>query len=135
MPSSKKQIRVVAAVVQQNGNYLITQRRASAVFPLRWEFPGGKVEQGETDESALKRELKERLGAQFAVGAKLGERVHKYPQQEVVFVLYAATLEPNQTPEPKRVNDVRFVHPSDFGHYHFIDADQETMEELLGLDK
>lgn len=134
MPNSKKKlIRVVAAVIQQDGKYLITQRRPSAIFPLRWEFPGGKVEENESDESALKRELNERTGASFVIGEKIGERVHNYPHQQVVFALYAATMDNNQKPTPQKVNDVRFVHPSDFGHYHFIEADQETMEELLSL--
>ncbi len=55
-------IRVVAAVIEQNGGYLVTQRRPTAVLPLLWEFPGGKVEQGETPEAALIRELEEELG-------------------------------------------------------------------------
>lgn len=51
----KKIIRVVAAVIQDGERYLITQRRPSAVLPLLWEFPGGKVEKGEPDENALLR--------------------------------------------------------------------------------
>ena len=57
----KQVVRVVAGVVERDGRYLITQRRETAVLPLQWEFPGGKVEQGEKDEEALQRELRERL--------------------------------------------------------------------------
>ena len=56
-------IRVVAAVIERDGRYLITQRRPTAVLPLLWEFPGGRVEAGETDTHALKREVLHRLGA------------------------------------------------------------------------
>ena len=55
-------IRVVAAVIERDGRYLITQRRPTAVLPLMWEFPGGRVEPGETDADALRREVAHRLG-------------------------------------------------------------------------
>ena len=60
--ASKPLIRVVAAVISRNDRYLITQRRPTAVLPGLWEFPGGKVERGEDDKHALRRELQERLG-------------------------------------------------------------------------
>ena len=50
-------IRVVSAVIERGGRYLITQRRATAVLPLLWEFPGGRVEPAETDAAALEREV------------------------------------------------------------------------------
>jgi 8-oxo-dGTP diphosphatase len=53
----ERTIRVVAAVIERDGCYLITQRRPNAVLPLLWEFPGGKVEEGETDAAALRREV------------------------------------------------------------------------------
>ena len=88
----KKIIRVVAAVVENDGLYLITQRRESAVLPNLWEFPGGKVEAGEADEDALKRELRERLDADAKIGRKLGEKVHEYDGYRVALALYEATL-------------------------------------------
>ena len=60
-------IRLVAAVIEHDGRYLITQRRATAVLPGLWEFPGGRVEDGESDDEALRRELRERLGAEVEV--------------------------------------------------------------------
>jgi 8-oxo-dGTP diphosphatase len=62
-------IRVVAAVIEREGSYLITQRRPAAVLPLLWEFPGGRVEEGETDTAALKREVLHRLGVDIEVGS------------------------------------------------------------------
>ena len=67
MPT-KPHIRVVAAEIERDGRYLITQRRPVASLPLLWEFPGGKVEPGEPDASALARELLEKIGLEGEVG-------------------------------------------------------------------
>lgn len=129
----KKTVRVVAAVCEHDGRYLITQRRATAVLPLMWEFPGGKVEPGETDEDALGRELSERLGARATIGRKLGEKIHEYDGYSVALVLYEAELDPNVPLVVHRVNDYRWVKSNEFDQYPFPDADQRTMDQLLGL--
>jgi 8-oxo-dGTP diphosphatase len=129
----KKVIRVVAAVLEREGRYLITQRRESAVLPLQWEFPGGKVEAGENDEDALCRELSERLDADFEIGKKIGEKHHIYDGYEVILALYAAKLIPGRPMRAKRVRDFRWVASSEFGQYQFPDADQRTMDQLLGI--
>jgi 8-oxo-dGTP diphosphatase len=59
----RRKIRVVGAMIEREGTYLITQRPPRASLPLLWEFPGGRVESGETDEEALARELRERWGS------------------------------------------------------------------------
>src|SRR3954462_2726823 len=71
-------IRVVAAVIEHGGRYLITQRRASAVLPLLWEFPGGRVEEGESDATALKREVRHRLGVDIQSGKLISFVSHPY---------------------------------------------------------
>jgi 8-oxo-dGTP diphosphatase len=129
----KQTIRVVAAVVERDGRYLITQRRESAVLPMRWEFPGGKVEPGEKDEEALQRELHERLDADFVIGRKIGEKHHDYDGYTVVLALYAATLTDARPVRAKRVRDFRWVASSEFAQYQFPDADQRTMDQLLGI--
>ena len=72
----KEVIRVVAAVIEHEGRYLITQRNANAVLPLLWEFPGGRVEPDENETSCLVREVRGRIGVDVIVGAKLGEHLH-----------------------------------------------------------
>ena len=67
---AERTIRVVAAVLERDGRYLITQRRPTAVLPLLWEFPGGKVEPGETDSQALKREHVRDSGTHTVCGWK-----------------------------------------------------------------
>jgi 8-oxo-dGTP diphosphatase len=121
-----KTIRVVAAVISRDGKYLITQRRETAVLPMLWEFPGGRVEEGEDDKAALRREIKERLEADVDVGEKVGYTLE--------LVLYAATLKKDWI-VAKRVRDYRWVPSTEFDDYTFPDADQRTMDLLLGLTK
>jgi 8-oxo-dGTP diphosphatase len=131
----KKTIRVVAAVVEREGRYLITQRRDQAVLANLWEFPGGKVEAGETDEEALQRELRERLEAEGHIGKKLGEKVHEYDGYRVALALYEATLSEAKPLVARRVKDFRWVASSEFDQYPFPDADQQTMDQLLGFSR
>ena len=130
-----KHIRVVTAVVEKSGLYLITQRREFAVLPLLWEFPGGKVEPGERDEDALVRELEKRLGARATVGKKLGEKHHAYDGYEVTVALYQATLDESHPLEARHVKDFRWVASRDFEDYQFPAADQATMDQLLGVPR
>lgn len=130
---SKDVIRVVAAVIESEGRYLITQRNASAVLPLLWEFPGGKVEPGETDEAALEREVVGRIGVEVVVGAKIGEHVHEYARYEVRMVMFSCRLPEGAEPYPATVADLRWVTSKEFLDYEFPPADETTMSRLLGL--
>lgn len=126
-------IRLVAAVIERDGRYLITQRRAAAVLPGLWEFPGGRVEDGETDEQALKRELKERLGTDAEVKSRMAHRVHHYHGYSVDLNLYQAVIPLGQEPRALRVAEVRWVPSTDFEKYPFPAADQATTDLLLGF--
>ncbi|MSP59259.1 MAG: (deoxy)nucleoside triphosphate pyrophosphohydrolase [Myxococcales bacterium] len=130
-----KMIRVVAAVVERDGRYLITQRRDQAVLPLLWEFPGGRAEEGERDEDALKRELRERIDAEAVIGQKLTEKHHVYDGYAVALCLYAATLDATRPVRARRVKDFRWVTSDEFEQYPFPDADQATMDLLLGIKR
>ncbi len=121
----------MAAVIERDGKYLITQRREEAVLPLLWEFPGGRVEDGETDEGALHREVLGRVGVDVVVREKLAEKHHTYEKYDVHLTLYACGLEPDKTPTAVTVRDVRWVASSEFGSYKFPPADQATMDKLL----
>ena len=130
---TKAVIRVVAAVIDHDGRYLITQRNATAVLPLLWEFPGGKVEAGETDEAALLREVRHRIGVEVVVGGKVGEHVHDYARYEVHMVMFGCTLVEGEVPYPATVADLRWVTSREFLDYEFPPADETTMSKLLGL--
>lgn len=126
-------IRVVCAVVEQGGRYLITQRRATAVLPLLWEFPGGKVEAGESDEDALRRELVHRLSVDVRVGQMISYVHHPYERYAVDLYLYECELVGGE-PTRARVSDFRWVESSEFEKYPFTPADEASVSQLLGVD-
>jgi 8-oxo-dGTP diphosphatase len=130
-----RHVRVVAAVIPREDCYLITQRRPSAVLGGLWEFPGGKVEEGETEEDALKREVRERVGVDAEVGICIGRRTHDYDGYSVDLSLYQARIHESADPQPVRVADCRWVRSADFENYRFPAADQATMDLLLGFKR
>jgi 8-oxo-dGTP diphosphatase len=127
-----KTIRVVAAVLERDGKYLITQRRVSAVLPLMWEFPGGRVEAAETDQQALKRELLHRLGVGIEVGKLISFVSHPYEHYVVDLFLYECTLI-TETLQPLAVNAFKWVASAEFDQYPFTPADEASMNKLLGV--
>jgi len=138
MSEPRRTIRVVAAVVEKNGRYLITQRRPNAVLPLLWEFPGGKVEAGETDSEALRRELSERLGVEAQVGEWISETVWDYEHYRVELTLYECTVLmrgelARGELECRAVNAYRWVTSDEFDQYEFTPADEASMNKLLGV--
>jgi 8-oxo-dGTP diphosphatase len=128
-------LRVVAAVLARGERYLITQRRPQAVLAGLWEFPGGRVEEGETDEHALKREVRERVGVEVEVGACIGRRTHDYDGYSVDLALYQAKMQEDVEPTAVRVADCRWVTSGEFEKYQFPAADQATMDLLLGIKR
>jgi 8-oxo-dGTP diphosphatase len=130
--TAQKTIRVVAAVLEQEGRYLITQRRATAVLPLMWEFPGGRVEPGETDVQALKRELLHRLGADIEVGKLISFVSHPYEHYVVDLFLYECRLLSDKL-EPRAVTAYKWVTSAEFDQHPFTPADEASMNKLLGV--
>lgn len=125
-------IRVVAAVVQRADRYLITQRRATAVLPLCWEFPGGKVEEGERDEEALRREVMERLGVEIDVGQLISFVSHPYDQYTVDLHLYDCRLKTDDL-RVLAVNAFQWATSAEFDQFNFTPADEASMNKLLGV--
>lgn len=131
-PNTRRTIRVVAAVIQKNERYLITQRRSAAVLPLLWEFPGGRVEEGESDAEALRREVLGRLGVEIDVGQLISFVSHPYEHYTVDLHLYECKLK-SETLQAKAVNDFKWVTSSEFDQYSFTPADEASMTKLLGV--
>jgi 8-oxo-dGTP diphosphatase len=130
---AKEVIRVVAAVIEHDGRYLITQRNANAVLPMLWEFPGGRIEPNESETAALQREVLGRIGVDVIVGSKLGEHLHEYTTYQVQLTMYACQLPAEARPHPATVADLRWVTSREFLDYDFPPADEKTMSKLLGL--
>jgi 8-oxo-dGTP diphosphatase len=87
-----KAIDVAAALVFHKGKLLITQRRPDDHLPNLWEFPGGKVEAGETFEECLVREIREELGIEISVGELVEDLTHAYPEKTVRLLFSDAAL-------------------------------------------
>ena len=123
-------VEVVAAVVEQDGSYLITRRLEGTHLAGLWEFPGGKILPGEKPENALKRELMEELG----VGATVGERIEtvdwSYPERSVRLLFFRCVLEGE--PKPLEGQAMRWATPAELGTYRFPDADAALIERLSG---
>lgn len=129
---SVRTIRVVAAVIEQDGRYLITQRRPAAVLPLLWEFPGGKVEASETDAAALKREVRHRIGVEISAGQLISFVSHPYERYVVDLYLYECRITSGEL-APLAVNAFKWVTSAEFDQYPFTPADEASMNKLLGV--
>jgi 8-oxo-dGTP diphosphatase len=125
-------IRVVAAMLEKDGCYLITQRRPGGTLPLLWEFPGGRVEDGETDETALARELREEMGIEVLVRGRVMQVNHSYSEYDIDFRVYRCKLVSGEIVH-HRVHDHRWVRPTDLDKYQFPAADEKTLSLLLDL--
>jgi len=126
-------IRVVAALIERQGRYLITQRSSSAVLAGLWEFPSCKVEIGETDEAALRRDLRARVGIEVDIGPAAASRTQSYDGYLLDLVVYRATVSSSQEPHPVQTADLRWVKPQELENYSFPSADQGTTDLLLGI--
>lgn len=124
---------MVCAVVERGGRYLITQRRPTAVLPLLWEFPGGRVEPGEDDQSALQREVQHRLGVNVTVKQLMSYVTHPYDRYVVDLYLYECSIT-NGQPRAAHVHDFKWVTSAEFERYEFTPADEVSMTKLLGLE-
>jgi 8-oxo-dGTP diphosphatase len=129
---SLRTIRVVAAVIERDGRYLITQRRPAAVLPLLWEFPGGRVEDSETDAAALKREVRHRLGVDIEAGQLISFVSHPYERYVVDLYLYECHIVAGEL-APLAVNAFKWVTSAEFDKYPFTPADEASMNKLLGV--
>ena len=128
---SERIVRVVAAVIESEGRYLITQRRSTAVLPNLWEFPGGKVEPGERDEEALQREIMHRLDAKVRVRQMISFVRHPYERYTVDLHLYECEL--LSEVRTRAVQDFRWIGSNEFDDFEFTPADEASMNKLLGV--
>ncbi len=129
-PPPGPEIRVVTAEVQRDGRWLLVQRPARAVLPLLWEFPGGRVREGEGDRDALARCLRHRVGLAVDVRERVLEVRHTYPEWTVVLAVYRCDIG-DQEPVAAAVEAVAWVAPEDFGDYPFPPADKKSVDLLL----
>ena len=120
---------VVAALIWRGERFLACQRPAHKARGLLWEFVGGKVEPGETQEEALIRECREELAVTLSVGDIFMDVVHEYPDLTVHLTLFNAEL-PEGEPQALEHNDLRWVTVAEMDELPFCPADEEILERL-----
>jgi 8-oxo-dGTP diphosphatase len=122
--------RVVAALIWRDGNVLICQRTKHQTMPLKWEFPGGKIEEGEQPRDALRRELEEELGMDAAIGDEVARIRHEYPSGNAVELRFYNVSEYAGEIENRIFRDVRWAPPVELPSYDFLEADLELVKNL-----
>lgn len=126
----RRPVVVVAAVIEQDGAFLLTRRPAGTHLEGHWEFPGGKVHPAETHAEALRRELHEELDIVATVGALVHEVTHAYPEQVVALYFYQCRFEGE--PKPMIGQALRWVPRHELAELPFPDADRDLIAQLTG---
>lgn len=121
---------MVCGLVVQNGRVLSAQRSSSMPLPGYWEFPGGKVEEGESDQAALVRELREELEIDVTVGERLGTIVHHYPEKSIELIAYQCTID-RGPPVLHEHADLRWCTLSQLSDIKLATADQRLVDQLI----
>jgi len=122
---------VVAVIERKDRRILIGQRRKHDSSPLKWEFPGGKIEEGESPESALARELREELHATLTKSVELGRVQHKYADRnELLEIRFFATAIASEEVEPVSFEQTAWVLPRELGNYDFLAANRQLIAQL-----
>jgi len=122
--------RVVAALIEKDGKLLICQRTRHQTMPLKWEFPGGKIEDGEQPRDALRRELEEELGILAAIGDELARIQHEYPGGGMVELRFYVVREYKGEIENRIFREIRWAAPQDLPKFDFLEADLTLVRDL-----
>lgn len=121
---------VTAAVIVKDGKILICQRSLSDKLSGKWEFPGGKIEEGELPEECLIREIKEELDIHIGVGERLGESVYNYSYDSINLIIYLATWKSGDI-KLNVHNDYKWVTKDEMEKYDFAEADVPFVKKLV----
>src|SRR5205807_9919482 len=121
---------VVAGLIVRGNEILICQRRADQALPLKWEFPGGKVEPGEPQRDALRRELQEELGILAQIGTQVTALRHRYPDGFEVDLYFYRIEEFSGEIRNCIFQEVRWVLSTDLPLYDFLDADVPLAKKI-----
>jgi 8-oxo-dGTP diphosphatase len=122
--------RVVAALIMKDGKVLVCQRTRHQTMPLKWEFPGGKIEEGEQPRDALRRELEEELGITATIGDEVVRIVHEYPNGGMVELRFYVVREHKGEIENRIFRDIQWSERKDLLSYDFLEADLTLVNDL-----
>ncbi|HZQ94210.1 MAG TPA: (deoxy)nucleoside triphosphate pyrophosphohydrolase [Candidatus Sulfotelmatobacter sp.] len=123
--------RVVAALLVQDGKLLVCQRTRHQTMPLKWEFPGGKIEEGEQPRDALRRELEEELGILATIGDEVSRIQHEYPNGGMVELRFYVVREYKGELENRIFRDLQWARPEDLRDFDFLEADRTLVNDLV----
>lgn len=127
-----EKIEVVAAVTERDGKFLVCKKNQNhEIIPGKWEFPGGRIEDGETHDLALKRELREELGGfEVDVNRFLGEYSHSYDGKNIID-LYAYLCFPKNEPRCMEHERIQWVDPRNLLFYNMAEIDMKVVKKVL----
>jgi 8-oxo-dGTP diphosphatase len=128
-----KTIIVTAGVIIEKKKVLVAQRMEGALRGLLWEFPGGKVKEGEDPREALRRELKEELDVDVEVGKILEVIFHSYPEYPILLLTYHCRIKKG-IPKPIGCHDLRWVSLEELNELAMTPADEPIRKRLASLE-
>jgi mutator protein MutT len=123
-------VQVVAAIIEREGKILIGRRKAEQSHPLQWEFPGGKVEPGETPAQALGRELEEELGIRGAAGPEIARYEYTYAGRDPIRLFFFRVTEFQGEPANLIFDEMRWEPPPSLSSFDFVEGDIEFLRGL-----
>ncbi len=122
--------RVVAGLIVENGTLLVCQRTRYQTMPLKWEFPGGKIEEREQPRDALRRELEEELGILATIGDEVARIQHEYPNGGMVELRFFVVREYKGEIENRIFKEIRWATPQELPKFDFLEADLTLVKDL-----
>lgn len=125
-------LQVTCAIIEHNNKVLICQRAATMKLPLKWEFPGGKIEMDESKQECLKREIKEELGMIISIGQALTAVQHQYPDFSLCLYPFICKWESAQVLPTEHAQAI-WIDPKELMNYDWAEADWPIVHEYLNL--
>ncbi len=123
-------IHVAAAIIENNKKEILAAKRSDVAAGAAWEFPGGKVEDGERTEDALRREIDEELGCRLQMILPFDTVEHDYPEFHLSMDLFVCTLAPGAEPEAREHAELRWVNKDQLTSIDWLPADHEAALKL-----